>query len=65
MSVILILIPLSLLVAGGFLGAFVWAVRRGQFEDTGTPPLRMLADDEGTPRPTPPTTRSSRSTHEH
>ena len=46
MSVIIILMGASLLVAGGFLLVFVWATRNGQFDDTGTPPLRMLADDE-------------------
>jgi cbb3-type cytochrome oxidase maturation protein len=45
MSVILILILASLAVALTFLGAFIWAVRSGQFEDTCTPALRMLADD--------------------
>jgi cbb3-type cytochrome oxidase maturation protein len=32
-------------VAVGFLVAFVWAVRAGQFDDTATPPVRMLLDD--------------------
>jgi cbb3-type cytochrome oxidase maturation protein len=41
-----ILMGASLLVAGGFLVFFVWAVKSGQFDDTGTPPLRMLGDDE-------------------
>jgi cbb3-type cytochrome oxidase maturation protein len=45
MSVILLLIPLSLAMAGLFLGAFVWAVRRGQYEDTCTPSMRILVDD--------------------
>lgn len=45
MSVILILIPLSLLVAAAFLAAFMWAVRAGQYEDTCTPSMRVLADD--------------------
>lgn len=45
MSVILILIPLSLVVAALFLGAFIWAVRAGQYEDTCTPSMRVLADD--------------------
>ncbi|MEI6342974.1 MAG: cbb3-type cytochrome oxidase assembly protein CcoS [Verrucomicrobiota bacterium] len=47
MSVILLLIPLSLVMAGLFLGAFVWAVRRGQYEDTCTPSMRILVDDDG------------------
>lgn len=45
MSVILLLIPLSLLMAGVFLLAFFWAVRSGQYEDTCTPSMRVLADD--------------------
>jgi len=46
MSVILLLIPLSLVMAGLFLGAFVWAVRRGQYEDTCTPSMRILVEDD-------------------
>jgi len=32
-------------VAGAFLAAFIWAVKSGQFDDTSTPPLRLLTDD--------------------
>ncbi len=45
MSVIVLLIVAGGAVAGGFLGAFVWAVRTGQFDDTCTPAIRMLFDD--------------------
>jgi cbb3-type cytochrome oxidase maturation protein len=45
MGVLLILIVASLTVATGFLVAFVWAVRSGQYEDTCTPSMRVLADD--------------------
>jgi cbb3-type cytochrome oxidase maturation protein len=45
-SVILILIVASLGVAAAFLVAFVWAVRAGQFEDTCTPAMRILSEDE-------------------
>lgn len=45
MSVIFMLIACSLLLAGGFLGAFLWAFRSGQFEDDYTPSVRMLMDD--------------------
>lgn len=45
MSVIVILLLASLAVALVFLAAFVWAVRAGQFDDTATPALRVLADD--------------------
>ena len=47
MSVILILILASLAMAGGFLAAFIWAVRSGQYEDTQTPSLRILMDEDG------------------
>lgn len=46
MSVLVILILISLLVAGGFLIAFIWAVKSGQFEDRYTPSIRMLLDDK-------------------
>ncbi len=46
MSVLNLLISLGLLVALGFLGAFLWAVRSGQYDDTYTPSLRMLHDED-------------------
>ena len=46
MSVILVLIFFSLLVAAGFLAAFLWAVRTGQYEDRYTPSVRILFDNE-------------------
>jgi len=46
MSAIFILIGASLFVAIGFLFAFLWAVKHGQFEDKHTPPIRMLFDDK-------------------
>ncbi len=45
MNILLMLIPLSLLLGGAAIGVFVWAVRRGQFEDLQTPALDILADD--------------------
>jgi cbb3-type cytochrome oxidase maturation protein len=45
MSIIFLLIPLSVLIATGFLLAFIWAVRSGQYEDTCTPSMRMLLQD--------------------
>ncbi len=50
MRVIALLIAAGGLIAGGFLAAFVWAVRTGQFDDTTTPPIRILLDDR---RPIP------------
>lgn len=49
MSVILVLIAASLLVAIGFLGAFLWSVRNGQYDDDISPAVRILFDDNETP----------------
>lgn len=46
MSVIFILISASLLIAIGFLIAFIWSVKSGQYEDDYTPSVRILFDDE-------------------
>ncbi len=40
------LIGFSLLVAIGFLVAFLWSVKSGQYSDTYTPSVRMLFEDE-------------------
>lgn len=46
MSVIYVLISISIIVAIGFLIAFVMAVKSGQYDDNYTPSVRMLFDDE-------------------
>jgi cbb3-type cytochrome oxidase maturation protein len=46
MSILFLLLPLMLAVAGGAVVGFVWAARVGQLDDLDTPPLRMLGDDE-------------------
>jgi cbb3-type cytochrome oxidase maturation protein len=46
MGIIFILIIVSLIIALGFLGAFIWAVRSGQYDDEYTPSIRILFDDE-------------------
>ena len=45
MSVIIILIAASLLIALGFLAAFIWSVKNGQYDDDYTPSVRILFDD--------------------
>ncbi|MDA3907367.1 MAG: cbb3-type cytochrome oxidase assembly protein CcoS [Bacteroidales bacterium] len=45
MNVLFILITLSSIVAGGFLIAFIWAVKTGQFDDGHTPAVRILFED--------------------
>jgi cbb3-type cytochrome oxidase maturation protein len=46
MSVILVLVTLSMIVAGSFLGAFIWAMKSGQYEDTFSPSVRMLFEEK-------------------
>ncbi len=45
MSVIVVLIGVGVVVAGGFLIAFFWAVKSGQYDDKYTPSVRILFDD--------------------
>jgi len=46
MSVLVLLIGCSLVVALLFLGAFLWSIKTGQYEDSHTPSIRILFDDE-------------------
>ena len=46
MSVIYILLAISIIVAIGFFIAFVYAVKSGQYDDSYTPSVRMLFEDE-------------------
>jgi cbb3-type cytochrome oxidase maturation protein len=46
MSVIFLVLPLALLIVLGAVGAYIWAVRRGQFDDLDTPAVRLLHDDD-------------------
>jgi cbb3-type cytochrome oxidase maturation protein len=45
MSAIFIMIGASLLLAIGFLIAFIWSVKSNQYEDDYTPSVRMLFDN--------------------
>ena len=46
MSVIYMLLAISILVALIFFVAFIISVRTGQYDDSYTPSVRMLFDDE-------------------
>lgn len=46
MNMIYMLIGVSILLALVFLVAFFWASKSGQHDDTYTPALRMLFDDD-------------------
>jgi cbb3-type cytochrome oxidase maturation protein len=45
MAVIAVLIGCSFIIAAGFLIAFLWSVKSGQYEDNYTPSIRMLFED--------------------
>ncbi|GIW76342.1 MAG: hypothetical protein KatS3mg104_1405 [Phycisphaerae bacterium] len=46
MEILFIVLPLALLLAGGALTAFFWAVHRGQLDDLDTPAYRVIFDQE-------------------
>ena len=46
MEVIIILVGASLFVAIGFLIAYLWAVKSGQYDDKYTPSVRILFDEK-------------------
>ena len=46
MTILLLLIPLSLMLLGAAVWAFIWAVRKGQFDDLDTPAIDILRDDD-------------------
>lgn len=46
MNIFYLLIGVSLFAALIFLGAFIWAVKNGQFDDNKTPSIRILFDDD-------------------
>ncbi|MDH3351732.1 MAG: cbb3-type cytochrome oxidase assembly protein CcoS [Gammaproteobacteria bacterium] len=49
MSILYVLIPLALLLLGGAVWAFFWAVGNGQFDDLDTPAVRIVMDDDDKP----------------
>jgi cbb3-type cytochrome oxidase maturation protein len=49
MSILYVLIPLALIILGGAVWAFFWAVGAGQFDDLDTPAVRIIMDDDDKP----------------
>ena len=45
MGIIVLMVIVSVLLAAGFLFAFIWATKSGQFDDDYTPSVRILFDD--------------------
>ena len=46
MSILLLLVPLSVMLLGIAVCAFAWSVKRGQFDDLDAPALDVLVDDD-------------------
>ncbi len=44
MSIIILLLIISLTIAGGFLAAYIWSVRSGQYDDVNSPSIRIFMD---------------------
>ena len=45
MEIVILLIPLAILLVGVAVGAFLWALRRNQFDDLDSPAWRVIFDD--------------------
>lgn len=59
MTILFVLITLSSFVAGIFLIAFIWSVKTGQFDDSYTPSVRALFDDDVIPEDSKPEIKDS------
>ncbi len=46
MSVIYLVLPLAILLAGLALWGFIWSVRGGQMDDLDTPAVRVAHEDD-------------------
>ena len=46
MSIIYMLLTISVIIAIVFFIAFIFSVKKGQYDDTYTPSVRMLFEDE-------------------
>jgi cbb3-type cytochrome oxidase maturation protein len=59
MSVIFLLLIASISVAALFLGAFLWSVKNGQYDDDTSPPVRILFDNTKPVKTEPPGSAST------
>lgn len=51
MDVLIVLIPIALFLGALGLGAFIWSLRSGQFDDLDGAAMRILIDDDATAQP--------------
>lgn len=52
MEIVILLVPLAFLLVMLAIAAFVWALKKGQFDDLDSPQWRILFDDQQS-RPPP------------
>lgn len=50
MEIVILLVPLAIVLVSVAVGIFLWALRRGQFDDLDSPAWRILFDDQQTRR---------------
>jgi cbb3-type cytochrome oxidase maturation protein len=50
MSILVLLVPISIVLLGIAVWAFLWAVRSGQYDDLDAPAIDMLREEEPKPR---------------
>ncbi len=53
MAILLVLVPISLILLGLAIWAFVWAVKTGQYDDLDAPAIDILRRDAAEPAPPP------------
>jgi cbb3-type cytochrome oxidase maturation protein len=46
MEILIFLVPLASVVVAAAIWAFIWALRRGQFDDLDSPAWRVVFDDQ-------------------
>lgn len=45
MTLLFLILPITLVIAAGFVIAFIWAAKSGQFDDLTTPAARSIFRD--------------------
>ena len=53
MEIIILLIPLAIILVAIAVAFFLWALKRGQFDDLDSPAWRILFDDQQQRKPPP------------
>lgn len=53
MAILLVLVPISLILLGLAVWAFVWAVKSGQYDDLDAPAIDMLRSEQADPESRP------------